>query len=65
MLLSIITNISGESTVMSKDNGKTSKFNGVITLNKLNSIPEQKKTHIQIMFEEALRNKKAEEKTTN
>lgn len=41
---------------MSKDKA-SKKFNETTTLNKLNGIPEQKKSAMVIAFEEALREK--------
>lgn len=42
---------------MSKDYTNGKKFDETQTLNKLNSIPEQKKSAMVIAFEEALRDK--------
>ena len=42
---------------MSKGKTISKKFDETTTLNKLNSIPEQKKSAMVIAFEEALRDK--------
>lgn len=42
--------------------GKQDNFNEVITLNKINSIPDQKKTYMAMMLENALREKIQKEK---
>ena len=50
---------------MNKDKDSGKQFNEVTTLDRLKDIPEQKKTCMQMMLEDAIRDKIQKEKTAS